>query len=105
MNNKNDKRNTNGNNDSYIRLSNGRYVHPDFLNWVRDVATERIPSLTSDVKYTLQQIFSDFFWNKLSDGEHRRAGWCMVHLAEKQELPLISVNKYRYQYPKRYQLQ
>ena len=91
-------------NNSTILLSNGRYVALEFLNYIRDVVTERIPSLSPDATYELKQICSDYFWDLLEKGEKRRAGWCMVHLVAKGELPMISVNKYRYQCPKRYQL-
>ena len=87
-----------------ILLSNGRYVHPAFLNYIRDVVTERIPSLSPAATYELQQICSDYFWDLFDDGERRRAGWCMVHLVEKGELPMISVNKCRHQSPKKYRL-
>ena len=40
MKNKKDKKKTN---NSMIQLSNGRYVSIEFLNYIRDVVTARIP--------------------------------------------------------------
>ena len=91
-------------NNSLIQLSNGTFVHPEFLIYIRDVVTARIPSLFPNTTYELQQICSDYFWDLFDDGEKRRAGWCMVHLAANGELPMISVNKCRHQSPKKYRL-
>jgi hypothetical protein len=101
MNNQKDKKK---NNNSTILLFNGRYVHPEFLNYIGDVVMERIPSLSSHTIYTLEQICSDYFWDLFDDGEKRRAGWCMRHLVAKEKLPMIEANEYRCQSPKRYRL-
>ena len=101
MNNQKDKKK---NNNSTILLDNGRFVYREFLNYIRDVETVRISSLSSHTIYTLEQICSDYFWDLFDDGEKRRAGWCMRHLVAKGELPFIEVNEYRCQTPKRYRL-
>jgi len=87
-----------------ILLSNGRYVSIEFLNYVSDVVTARIPSLFPNTTYELKQICSDYFWDFFNEGEKKRAGWCMVHLVAREELPMISVNKCRHQSPKKYRL-
>ena len=83
----NDNNNTNNNNSELILLSNGCFVHPDLLNWVRDVVTLRIPELSPHTAYTLKQICGEYFWDKLSKLNKLDAGYCMVHLVEKGELP------------------
>ena len=88
MNNKNDKKETN---NSMIQLSNGRYVHIDIFDIVRMYVEERIPVLSRDKSYTLKQICGDENWNKLSKVNKIDAGYCMVHLVEKGELPFIAV--------------
>ena len=100
MNDNNDKRNIN----KLILLSNGTSVHPEFLKYIRDVVTERIPELSFNTTYELKQVCSDYFWDLLDKGEKIKAGSCMVHLVAKRELPMISVNKCRHQSPKKYRL-
>lgn len=87
-----------------ILLCNGTSVHPEFLKYIRDVVMERIPELSPAATYELQQICSDYFWDLFDDGERRRAGWCMVHLVEREELPMISANECKHQSPKKYRL-
>ena len=84
MKNKKDKKKTN---NSMIQLSNGRYVHIDIFDIVRMYVEERIPVLSLDKSYTLKQICGDENWNKLSKVNKIDAGYCMVHLVEKGELP------------------
>ena len=97
-------KNTNNTDNQTILLSNGTFVHPEFLIYIRDVVTARIPSLFPNTTYELKQICSDYFWDLLDKGEKIKAGWCMVHLAANGELPMISVNKCRHQSPKKYRL-
>ena len=87
-----------------ILLSNGRYVSIEFLNYIRDVVTARIPSLFPNTTYELKQICSDYFWDLLDKGEKIKAGHCMVHLVARGELPMISANKCKHQSPKKYRL-
>ena len=91
-------------NNSTILLSNGHYVQSDFLDYIQYAVIKRLPILSPHTSFTLKQICGDDFWNDLNPSEQQRAGWCMVHLVARQELPMISVNICRHQYPKRYRL-
>ena len=87
-----------------IKLCNGRYVHPDFLDLVRFFVEERIPVLSPNTAFTLKQICGEEKWDMLDDQINKiDAGYCMVHLVDKQELP-FRVVKGRHEYPKLYQL-
>ena len=97
-------KNTSDSNNQNILLSNGRYVHPDLLDWVRDVVTVRIPELPPLTPLTLREICGEDLWSLLDKGEQTRAGWCMVHLVARGELPMISVNECKHQSPKKYRL-
>ena len=44
-----------------ILLSNRCYVHLGFLNCIRDVVKERIPSLSPNTTYELEHICGDYF--------------------------------------------
>ena len=87
-----------------ILLSNGRYALSGILDYVRYVVQDRIPSLSHDGTYTLRQIIGEENWNDLSSMNKIEAGWCMIHLVARGELPMISVNKCRHQSPKKYRL-
>ena len=96
-------KNTTNTDNQTILLSNGCFVHPDLLNWVRDVVTLRIPELSPHTAYTLKQICGEYFWDKLSKLNKLDAGYCMVHLVKRGEVP-FRVVKGRHEYPKLYQL-
>ena len=53
--------------------------------------------------YTAKELCGPRFWIRLSDGECRMAGMCVVNMVERGELPLIPV-KMKHEYPKYYQL-
>ena len=101
---KNQKDNKKKDNNLTTRLWNGGFVLTCYLNYIRDVVTERSTSLSSHTVYTLEQICSDYFWDLFDDGEKRRAGKCMRHLVAKAEVPFIEVNEHECESPKRYRL-
>ena len=80
-------KNTNNTDNQTILLSNGRYALSGILDYVRFVVEERISALSHDKSYTLKQICGDEKWNKLNKVNKIDAGYCMVHLVEKGELP------------------
>ena len=86
-----------------ILLSNGCYVYPDILNFVRDAVTERTSMLSPDTVYSLKQIIGEELWDTLSKINRIDAGFCMVHLVAKRELPFRAVEG-KHEYPKLYQL-
>ena len=97
-------KNTTNTDNQIILLCNGRYALSGILDYVRYVVLDRIPSLSHDGTYTLRQIFGEEEWNDLSSMNKIEAGWCMVHLVARGELPMISVNECRHQSPKKYRL-
>ena len=97
-------KNTNNTDNQTILLCNGTSVHPEFLKYIRDVVTERIPELSFNTTYELKQVCSDYFWDLLDKGEKIKAGSCMVHLVARGKLPMISANKCKHQSPKKCRL-
>lgn len=82
------KNNNDGNNSKeLIRLSNGCFVHPDILELVLFVLEERIPVLSADNVFTLKQIFGKKKWGLLDKVNQIDAGYCMVELVKKGEVP------------------
>jgi len=94
---------TNNNNNQTILLSNGRSVHPDLLEFIRYVVEERIPAISPDNAFTLKQICGEEKWDMLSKVNKIEAGYCMVHLVKKGEVPFKAV-KDKGDNNKRYQL-
>jgi hypothetical protein len=88
---------------SIIQLSNGRSVNSDFLNCINTAITERINLLPRDRKLPLVKIVGEGFWDLLTNGERRTAGWIMKHLVDIGELPL-TVAETRHEYPIHYQV-
>ena len=99
MNDNNDTRNKN----KLIPLCNGRSVYPDIFDYVRSVAQERSSELSPDTPYTLKQICGEDLWGTLSKINKIDAGYCMVHLVKKREVPFKAVEG-RHEYPKLYRL-
>ena len=93
----------NNNDNKPVRLCNGPSVYPDMLNFVLSVVQERIPDLSPDAVYTLEQIFGKKIWNTMEKINKIDAGYCMVHLVEKREVPFKAV-KGKGDNHKRYQL-
>lgn len=81
------------NQTSTLILHNGRTVHLEFLNIIREAVEERIPSLAKHTNLTLKKICGEDFWCLLGEGEKRMAGWYMEHLVAMNELPLIYAGK------------
>ena len=98
---KNNDKTNNSNNP--ILLSNGCFVYPDIIDYVRSAVETRIPVLSPDTAFTLRQIIGEEFWGTLSKINKIDAGYCMVHFVKKGELPFRAV-KGRHEYPKLYQL-
>ena len=96
-------KNTTNTDNQTILLCNGTSVHPEFLSCIHIAAKDRIPVLTPNVAFSAKQICGKDFWSMLTPGEQKMAGSCMVHLVEKQELPMSSVES-SHEYPKHYQL-
>ena len=90
-------------NNSDVLLNNGRSVDPKFLDCIYCAVDESLPTLPYNTKFTLKNICGKEFWKMLERGEKIRAGWCMVHLVEMNELPLMFAES-RHEYPKYYQL-
>lgn len=90
-------------NETSIILTNGRSVHPEFLNYVLDAVTTRLPELSHHSSFPLKQIFGETLWSYLDRGERIKAGSCMVHLVSTGRVPLIVVEK-RHEYPIYYQI-
>ena len=91
------------NKQTTVALCNGRTVDPDFLEVIYSAVFERIPMLSPNMRSSLKAICGRDFWSCLSQGEKRRAGWCMAHLVTMGELPLM-VAESRHEYPVHYQL-
>ena len=64
---------------------------PDFMNFVRYVAEDRIPGLPYHVDLTAEKICGDDAWELLEMGEARLAGKCLRRLVKDNELPLDPV--------------
>jgi hypothetical protein len=98
-------KNTTNTDNQTILLCNGQSVHTDILDLIRFVVQEKIPELSPSKSYTLKQICGEESWDMFDKQIDKiEAGYCMVHLVEMETLPMISSNKCRHQYPKRYQL-
>jgi hypothetical protein len=97
-------KNTTNTDNHTILLSNGRFVQSNFLDYIHWAVIERISLLQPLTTYTLKEICEDDFWSDLNPSEQQRAGWCMVNLVARGELPVISVNECRHEYPKKYRL-
>ena len=95
--------NTKNNNNQTIFLCNGCSVDPDTFDIVCMFLEERIPLLSPDNTFTLKQIVGEENWDNLSKRGKIEAGYSMVHLVEKKEVPFKTV-KGRHEYPKLYQL-
>ena len=93
----------NDNDNKPVKLCNGPSVYSDILNFVLSVVLERIPDLSPDAVYTLEQIFGKKIWRAMEKINRIDAGYCMVHLVEKGQVPFIAVEG-RHEYPKLYQL-
>ena len=85
--------NTGNKSNATVVLHNGRSVHPDLFERIRNQVVERIPLLQPNTKYTLSKICGEEFWDGLSRGEKTRAGWCMEHISAMKELPLVFIEK------------
>ena len=64
---------------------------PEFMDFVRYVAEDRIPELSFHVEMTAEDICGDAAWELLERGEQRLAGKCMRRLVKDNELPLDPV--------------
>ena len=91
-------------NNSLIQLSNGKSVPPEILELVGLVVEDRIPNLSHDKSYTLRGVFGEEEWSYFDPMNKIEAGWSMVHLVAKGELPMISANECKHQSPKKYRL-
>jgi len=91
-------------NEPKTKLSNGQKVDQDFFNIIYTAVFERVSVLSPDTKLSMKAICGKDFWNCLSPGEKRRAGWCMVHLVAMRILP-FRVAESRHEYPVYYQLE
>jgi hypothetical protein len=81
-------------NKGLILLANGNFVDTIFLDLIRETVNNRLPSLVCGKTYTMRKICEDL-WEKLDEGGQRRAGWCMLHLALKHQVPFVHVGKNR----------
>nr|WP_321464598.1 hypothetical protein [uncultured Desulfobulbus sp.] len=86
-----------------VYLKNGRFVNNDFLQLIKVLVAEMIPGLVPGVGYTLKTICGDEFWNELTPGEQKQAGWCMKHLVLTGDLPLTIADSL-HEYPVYYKL-
>jgi hypothetical protein len=72
------------------------------MDFVRDVAEDRIPDLPYHMEMTAEDIFGEAAWGLLDSGEARLAGRCMKRLVKDDELPLDPVETI-HEYPLYYQ--
>lgn len=86
------------NDASLIRLKNGRYIYPAFLDCIRIAVNSRIQDLPVGARLTLRRICGEGFWSMLTPGEQRRAGWCMAHMVKTGETPFC-IAESRHEYP------
>ena len=91
-------------NNSLIQLSNGKSVPSEILELVGLVVEDRIPNLSHDKSYTLRGIFGEEEWSYFDPMNKIDAGYCMVQLVSRGELPMISANECKHQSPKKYRL-
>ena len=97
-------KNTNNTDNQTILLCNGCYALSGILDYVRYVVQDRIPNLSHDKSYTLREIFGEEEWSYFDPMNKIEAGWSMVHLVARGELPMISANECKHQSPKKYRL-
>jgi hypothetical protein len=98
-------KNTNNINNNFLTiiLCNGCSVSPDLLDFIRFVVLERISELPSQMALTIREICGEENWDMLTPMNRIEAGWCMVHLVEKGEVPFIKVEG-KHEYPCLYEL-
>jgi hypothetical protein len=88
---------------THIMLHDGYCVSAPFYNTVLLQVEEIIPALERGVKYTLEMLCGEKFWDLLTDGENRMAGRCMANMVVHGQLPLRFAHS-KHEYPKWYQL-
>ena len=97
----NDK--TNPSTDTVMILSNGKSVPRYLYISVQDQVAQIIPALIPGASYKLRTLCGERYWGKFSDGDKRKAGWCMTHLVDNNLLPLCFA-EHIHEYPKYYRL-
>jgi hypothetical protein len=86
-----------------IILNNGFWCPLPLLNRVKEEMLFNAPGVTAGALFTTAQLCREEFYAALSDYEKSLAGSCMIHLAERDEVPFENVprtgrNPYSLQY-------
>ena len=85
----------------YIVLNYGLTVPEVFFYDLFQQVKDIIPGMIPGVKYTLDMLCGESFWDLYTDGQKRTAGRCMVYMVESGMLPLQFAES-RHEYPKLY---
>lgn len=91
-----------------IILNSGFSCSEDFYLRVKNQILEVVPIIRRDhpdIKWTVEMLCGELFWDELSDGQCRAAGNCMVDLVESGQVPFVNVPRTgRNPYPLQYKL-
>ncbi len=70
------------------QLNDGIWVEERFYNQVLELIREVVPALELEQRYTAEMMCGEAFWKSVEKGERIRAGKCLVHMVQKNLLPL-----------------
>lgn len=91
--------------NDFVVLENGRKADVLFYGAVLSVAQDRITKLNKGVPFTSKNLLGKGFWSALSEGEHSRAGMCLLDAVRKGLLPQLKEHLWEHEYPKKFRIQ